>query len=119
MWMRGMTREGLPNVEKRGMLSVECLMLNVKNIQERAFEFACRIVRLTEHTYRRRSLSARAIARQLLDAGTSVAANLEEASSAQSKADSSPSAASLRKKHANRATGFGCSSRASSSIRSA
>src|SRR5689334_10024031 len=69
------------------MLNVECLMLNVKDIQDRAFEFACRIVRLTEHIYRRRSLSARAIACQLLDAGTSVAANLEEASSAQSKPD--------------------------------
>jgi len=62
-------------------------MLNVVDIQERAFAFACRIVRLTEHIYRRRSLAARAIARQLLGAGTSVAANLEEASAAQSKPD--------------------------------
>ena len=62
-------------------------MLNVQNIQDRSFEFACRIVRLTEHIYRRRSLAARVIARQLLDAGTSVGANLEEASAAQSKPD--------------------------------
>jgi len=62
-------------------------MLNVKDIQERSFEFACRIVRLVEHIQRRRSLAARAIARQLLDAGSSVAANLEEASAAQSKPD--------------------------------
>jgi four helix bundle protein len=73
-------------VEKRGMLNVECLMLNV-DIQERAFAFACRIVRLTEHIHRCRSLSARVISRQLLNAGTSVGANLEEASSAQSKPD--------------------------------
>ena len=73
-------------VEKRGMLNVECLMLNV-DIQERSFAFACRIVRLTEHIYRRRSVSARVIARQLLSAGTSIGANLEEARSAQSKPD--------------------------------
>jgi four helix bundle protein len=65
-------------------------MLNVKtarDIQDRSFEFACRIVRLTEHIYRRRSMSARVITRQLLNAGTSVGANLEEASAAQSKPD--------------------------------
>ena len=62
-------------------------MLNVKDIQDRSFEFACRIVRLVEHIQRRRSLAARAIARQLLDAGSSVGANLEEASAAQSKPD--------------------------------
>lgn len=56
-------------------------------IQERTFEFACRIVRLTEHLARRRSFSARRIAGQLFNAGTSVGANLEEASAAQSKRD--------------------------------
>src|SRR5438874_4162824 len=56
------------------------------NIQERSFEFACRIVRLTEHLARK-SFVARTIARQLLHAGTSVGANLEEASAAQSKPD--------------------------------
>ena len=55
-------------------------------IQERAFEFACRIVRLTEHLARK-SFVLRRIAKQLLDSGTSVAANLEEASAAQSKPD--------------------------------
>ena len=55
-------------------------------IQERAFEFACRIVRLTEHLAQK-SFAARRIARQLFDCGTSVGANLEEASGAQSKAD--------------------------------
>jgi four helix bundle protein len=56
-------------------------------IQDRTFEFACRIVRLTEHLARRRSFTAKRIASQLFDAGTSVGANLEEASAAQSKAD--------------------------------
>ena len=58
-----------------------------QSIQERTFEFACRIVRLTEHLARRRSFSAKRIASQLFDAGTSVGANLEEASAAQSKPD--------------------------------
>ena len=63
-------------------------MLNVKedSIQERSFQFACRIVRLTEHLHRR-SFAARVISRQLLSSGTSVGANLEEASAAQSKPD--------------------------------
>ena len=56
------------------------------NIQERSFEFACRIVRLTEHLARR-SFVARTLARQLLKSGTSVGANLEEANAAQSKPD--------------------------------
>src|SRR5207248_6007387 len=56
------------------------------NIQERSFEFACRIVRLTEHLARK-SFVARTIARQLLHSGTSVGANLEEATAAQSKPD--------------------------------
>jgi four helix bundle protein len=62
-------------------------MLSVKDIRDRSFEFACRIVRLTEHISRRRSFAARLIARQLLASGTSVGSNLEEASAAQSKPD--------------------------------
>ena len=57
-----------------------------ESIQDRSFEFACRIVRLTEHLHRR-SFAARVISRQLLNAGTSVGANLEESTAAQSKAD--------------------------------
>jgi four helix bundle protein len=55
------------------------------NIQERTYEFACRIIRLTETLGR--SLVTRTIARQVLRSGTSVGANLEEATAAQSKAD--------------------------------
>ena len=62
-------------------------MLNVKTtIQDRSFEFACRVVRLAESLHRR-SFAARLISKQLLSAGTSIGANLEEASAAQSKAD--------------------------------
>ena len=57
-----------------------------QKIQDRSFEFACRIVRLVEFL-NRRAFVARTIARQLLRSGTSVGANLEEASAAQSKAD--------------------------------
>ncbi len=55
-------------------------------IQERAFEFACRIVRL-HRTLTRKGVTARRLASQLLDAGTSVGSNLEEAEAGQSKAD--------------------------------
>ena len=56
------------------------------NIQDRSFEFALRIVQLHEYLCTKRG-AARVIARQMLKSGTSVGANLEEASSAQSKPD--------------------------------
>ena len=57
-----------------------------RDIQERAFDFACRIVRLHQHLAKSRGTS-RTLAGQLLRSGTSIAANLEEASTGQSKAD--------------------------------
>ncbi len=57
-----------------------------QNIQERSFEFALRIVSLHEYLSSKRG-AARVIARQLLKSGTSIGANLEEASAAQSKPD--------------------------------
>jgi four helix bundle protein len=57
-----------------------------RDIQERSFEFACRIVRLYKHLARQRS-AAGTLARQVLRAGTSVGANMEEAHAAQSRAD--------------------------------
>jgi len=65
------------------MLNVE---MKKKSIQDRSFAFACRIVTLTEHL-QRKSFAARVISRQVLKSGTSVGANLEEASAAQSKPD--------------------------------
>jgi four helix bundle protein len=56
------------------------------DIQERAYTFACRIVKLNEHLVRK-SGSCRTIAGQLLRSGTSVGANLEEANGAQSRKD--------------------------------
>ena len=58
----------------------------MQNIQERSFEFAVRIVRLHDYLMTKRG-AARTIAHQLLNSGTSVGANLEEAGAAQSKAD--------------------------------
>ena len=55
------------------------------DIYDRTFEFACRIVRL--HRTLVRDRSARQLSSQLLRAGTSIGANLEEAEAGQSKAD--------------------------------
>jgi four helix bundle protein len=54
-------------------------------IQERAFVFACRIVRLSKNVDR--SAAGRHLGGQLLRAGTAVGANLEEAHAAHSKPD--------------------------------
>jgi four helix bundle protein len=54
-------------------------------IQERAFLFACRVVRPSRHLDS--SVAGRHLAGQLLRAGTSVGANLEEAHAAQTKRD--------------------------------
>ena len=55
-------------------------------ITERAFAFAVRIVKLCKYLEAHSSVS-RNVINQLLDAGTSVGANLEEAVAGQSKAD--------------------------------
>ena len=55
-------------------------------ITERAFAFSVRIVKLCKYLDKHSSVS-RNVINQLLDAGTSVGANLEEAVAGQSKAD--------------------------------
>jgi four helix bundle protein len=57
-----------------------------RDIQDRAFRFACQIVATAEGLIRSGGAVAH-LARQLLDAGTSIGANLEEATGAQSKRD--------------------------------
>src|SRR5258708_37527716 len=64
---------------------MEAWMAN-QSIQDRSYEFACRVIRLVDYIARK-SLVMRTIARQLLSSATSVGANLEEASAAQSKPD--------------------------------
>ncbi len=55
-------------------------------ICERAFEFGSRILKLGDRIYQH-GPSGRLVATQLMDCGTSVGANAEEAEEAQSKAD--------------------------------
>jgi four helix bundle protein len=57
-----------------------------RDIRERSFEFAVRIVKLCKYLERNSQVS-RTVNGQLLDAGTSVGANLEEAKAGQSRAD--------------------------------
>ncbi len=56
------------------------------DIQERAFQFACRIVKLHQALAKRNS-SARPLLSQVLRSGTGVGANLQEAEAGQTKAD--------------------------------
>ena len=56
------------------------------DIRARTFRFACRTLELSETLYRAGGV-ARLVAPQLLRAGTSIGANLEEAYAGQSKAD--------------------------------
>ena len=56
------------------------------DILERTFEFSVRIVRLCKYLEKSARVS-RNLVLQLLDSGTSVGANLEEAKAAQSRAD--------------------------------
>lgn len=57
-----------------------------KDIKERGFSFACRIVKLYQFLAKKKS-GGEIFGRQVLRSGTSIGANLEEASAAQSKAD--------------------------------
>ena len=56
------------------------------DINERVFQFACRIVLFHQWLARQRT-SARLLAGQLLRSSTSIGSNLEEATAGQSKAD--------------------------------
>jgi hypothetical protein len=57
-----------------------------KDIKERAFEFALRIIKLCQYLDRKLGVP-RTLSYQLLKAGTSVGANLEEAQAGQSRPD--------------------------------
>jgi four helix bundle protein len=56
-----------------------------RNIQERSFEFGVRVVRLVDRLPR--TTAGIKIGQQLIDAGTSVGANMQEADAAESKKD--------------------------------
>lgn len=57
-----------------------------KDIKERGFSFACRIVKLYQFLAERKG-GVEILGRQVLRSGTSIGANLEEATAGQSKAD--------------------------------
>jgi four helix bundle protein len=58
----------------------------IKDIRERTFEFAVRVVNLCQYLEKKQGVS-RTLSGQLLRAGTSVGANVEEAQAGQSRAD--------------------------------
>jgi four helix bundle protein len=58
----------------------------MKDIKERTFEFAIRVVKLCQHLDDYPGVG-RTLGRQLLRAGTSIGANIEEAQAGQSKLD--------------------------------
>ena len=58
----------------------------MKDIHDRAFRFACRVVKLYNTLSKRRG-AVKPLLLQLLRAGTGVGSNLEEAEAGQSKAD--------------------------------
>ena len=60
--------------------------VEMQDIHERTFEFACRIVRLHDWFCRKRR-GSRTLINQLLDSGTGIGSNLEEAKAGQSRAD--------------------------------
>ena len=57
-----------------------------RDLPERTFKFALRIVKLCQHLDRKPGVS-RTLANQLLRSGTSIGANVEEGQAAQSEAD--------------------------------
>ena len=58
----------------------------MKDIRDRSFEFAVRIVKLCQHLDKTPGVG-RTLGQQLIRSGTSIGANLEEAKAAQSRAD--------------------------------
>lgn len=56
-----------------------------KDIQERTFEFGVRIIRLVDRLPR--TVAGMKIGQQLIEAGTSIGANVQEADAAESKKD--------------------------------
>ena len=57
-----------------------------QDIQNRAFNFACRVVKLHAHLCKNQT-AYRSLSQQLLRSATSIGANLEEADAGQSRAD--------------------------------
>lgn len=76
----------MSNVEVEDKEALEINDDKIFDIRERTFVFAVRIVKLCQYLEKNTSVSRNLIG-QLLDAGTSIGANLEEAKAGQSRAD--------------------------------
>ncbi len=84
-------------LEKENLIDDSDADKKIFDIRERSFAFAVRIVKLCDFLEKHSKVNKNLI-RQLLDAGTSVGANLEEVQSGQSKPDFiSENAISLKK----------------------
>ena len=60
--------------------------MKIRDIEKRTFDFSIRIVKLCQHLDQHQGVG-RTIGKQLLRAGTSIGANVEEAQAGQSRAD--------------------------------
>ena len=60
--------------------------MDKSDVYERAFHFACRVLKMADTLSRNRRVNRNSM-NQLVDAATSIGSNLEEAKGAQSKAD--------------------------------
>jgi len=78
-----------------------------KEIAERARRFACRVVKLHEKLFKQGG-AARALAPQILNCGTSIGANLEEATGGQTKPDFIAKVSISRKEGAKPSIGCVC-----------
>ncbi|HVS20803.1 MAG TPA: four helix bundle protein [Pyrinomonadaceae bacterium] len=82
-------------------------------ISKKSFEFALTIINLYRQLQERREY---VISRQLLRAGTSIGANVEEATAGQSRKDFASKMAIASRKPEKRNTGFDCSMNPNSSM---
>lgn len=60
--------------------------MKTRDIEKRTFDFSIRVVKLCQHLDEKQGVG-RTIGKQLIRAGTSIGANVEEAQAGQSKAD--------------------------------
>jgi four helix bundle protein len=80
---------------------------NRPDIKERTFSFAVEVVRFCDPLDSRRG-AARTLGRQLLRAGTSIGANVEEAQAGQSRSDFISKYSIALKEARETSTGYGC-----------
>jgi len=90
---------------------------NVRDIEERTFAFAPRVVRLYQHLDRKPG-AGRIIGQQILRVGTPIGTNIEEVQAGQSRADFISKNAIAPKESVKRITGFAYSAQPEFCLRS-